>query len=148
MLRPPWADPLTLADLLRVANSPGFDRWQEQVRRTGGCADPIHLPADRHPRPGTGQRPVLLRTEDEPGGRLRVACGNRRASRCPSCAWTYAGDTYHLIRAGLTGDARASPRRCATTPGSSPPSPPPRSARSTTGPAPAAAAAALKHPDG
>ncbi|MFE0129794.1 replication initiator, partial [Streptomyces parvus] len=31
-------------------------------------------------------------------------CGNRRASRCPACAWTYAGDTYHLIRAGLTGD--------------------------------------------
>ncbi|GAQ69705.1 hypothetical protein T45_01436 [Streptomyces turgidiscabies] len=39
-----------------------------------------------------------------PGGRLWVACGNRRASRCPSCAWTYAGDTYHLIRAGITGD--------------------------------------------
>lgn len=35
---------------------------------------------------------------------LRVACGNRRASRCPACAWTYAGDTYHLIRAGITGD--------------------------------------------
>ncbi|MFB7757319.1 replication initiator protein RepSA, partial [Streptomyces sp. NPDC056121] len=43
-------------------------------------------------------------TEAEPGGRLRVACGNRRASRCPACAWTYAGDTYHLIRAGITGD--------------------------------------------
>ncbi|MGK9459845.1 replication initiator protein RepSA, partial [Streptomyces sp. G6] len=40
------------------------------------------------------------------GGRLRLACGNRRASRCPSCAWTYAGDTYHLIRAGLAGDDR------------------------------------------
>ncbi|GGS97289.1 replication initiation protein [Streptomyces toxytricini] len=45
-------------------------------------------------------------TADEPGGRLRIACGNRRASRCPSCAWTYAGDTYHLIRAGLAGDDR------------------------------------------
>ncbi|MFD1313963.1 replication initiator protein RepSA, partial [Streptomyces kaempferi] len=30
----------------------------------------------------------------------------RRASRCPSCAFTYAGDTYHLIRAGLAGDDR------------------------------------------
>jgi hypothetical protein len=36
-------DPVTLADLLRVASAPGFDRWQEQVRRTGGCSDPIHL---------------------------------------------------------------------------------------------------------
>ena len=36
-------DPVTMADMLRVANSPGFDRWQEQVRRTGGCSNPIHL---------------------------------------------------------------------------------------------------------
>jgi hypothetical protein len=36
-------DPVTLADLLRVAGDPGFDRWREQVRRTGGCSDPIHL---------------------------------------------------------------------------------------------------------
>ena len=36
-------DPLTLADLLRAANTPGFHRWQEQVRRTGGCSDPVQL---------------------------------------------------------------------------------------------------------
>ncbi|WP_329128152.1 replication initiation protein [Streptomyces caniferus] len=98
-------DPTTLGDLLRVAGSPGFDRWQDQIRRTGGCADPIHLTGttktlDR----ATGTVLHSYSTDAEPGGRLRVACGNRRASRCPSCAWTYAGDTYHLIRAGLTGD--------------------------------------------
>jgi hypothetical protein len=98
-------DPLTLADLLRVANSPRFDRWQEQIKRTGGCANPIHLVGQtvtRHAK--TGDVLYSYSTEGEPGGRLRVACGNRRASRCPSCAWTYAGDTYHLIRAGITGD--------------------------------------------
>ncbi|MGW3622742.1 replication initiator protein RepSA [Streptomyces sp. NPDC000880] len=100
-------DPLTLADLLRVASTPGFDRWQEQIRRTGGCSDPIHLQGwtitkDRQ----TAETLYAYSTESEPGGRLRVACGNRRASRCPSCAWTYAGDTYHLIRAGITGDER------------------------------------------
>ena len=100
-------DALTVADLLRVANTPGFERWQEQVRRTGGCTHPIHLQGwtqvkDR----ATGQTLYAYSTEAEPGGRLRVACGNRRASRCPSCAWTYAGDTYHLIRAGLVGDDR------------------------------------------
>jgi hypothetical protein len=100
-------DPITLADLLRVANSPGFERWQEQVRRTGGCTNPIHLQGwtitkDR----ATGQTLYSYSTESEPGGRLRVACGNRRASRCPSCAWMYAGDTFHLIRAGITGDTR------------------------------------------
>ncbi|MFJ8992990.1 replication initiator protein RepSA [Streptomyces sp. NPDC102279] len=98
-------DPLTLADLLRVANSPGFDRWQDQVRRTGGCSDPIHLVGQTVTRDrASGDVLYSYSTGDEPGGRLRVACGNRRASRCPSCAWTYAGDTYHLIRAGITGD--------------------------------------------
>ncbi|WP_346185841.1 replication initiator protein RepSA [Streptomyces osmaniensis] len=100
-------DPLTLADLLRVANAPGFDRWQDQVRRTGGCAHPIRLQGQTVTRDAkTGDVLYSYSTEHEPGGMLRVACGNRRASRCPSCAWTYAGDVYHLIRAGITGDSR------------------------------------------
>ncbi|MEU6174575.1 replication initiator protein RepSA [Streptantibioticus parmotrematis] len=105
-------DPTTLGDLLRVAGAPGFDRWQEQIRRTGGCADPVHLTGyTKTLDPATGTLLHTYSTEDEPGGRLRVACGNRRASRCPACAWTYAGDTFHLIRAGLTGDpAKGTPR--------------------------------------
>ncbi|MGW1022849.1 replication initiator protein RepSA [Streptomyces sp. NPDC002577] len=98
-------DPTTLGDLLRVAGSPGFDRWQDQIRRTGGCANPIHLTGWTLTKDKvTGQTLHHYSTEQEPGGRLRVACGNRRASRCPACAWTYAGDTYRLIRAGLAGD--------------------------------------------
>ncbi|WP_381796257.1 replication initiator protein RepSA [Streptomyces niveus] len=98
-------DPATLADLLRVAGAPGFDRWQEQIRRTGGCSDPIRLTgATKTIDRTTGTLLHHYTTDGEPGGTLRLACGNRRASRCPSCAWTYAGDTYHLIRAGLTGD--------------------------------------------
>ncbi|MFC9912061.1 replication initiator protein RepSA [Streptomyces sp. NPDC127197] len=100
-------DPLTLADLLRVASSPGFDRWQEQIKRTGGCSNPIRLRGQTLTRDAkTGDVLYSYSTEHEPGGMLRVACGNRRASRCPSCAWTYAGDVYHLIRAGITGDPR------------------------------------------
>ncbi|MBL3665598.1 replication initiation protein [Streptomyces sp. M2CJ-2] len=100
-------DPLTLADLLRVANTPGFDRWREQIRRTGGCSNPIHLQGSTVTRDAkSGDVLYAYSTEQEPDGRLRVACGNRRASRCPACAWTYAGDTYHLIRAGITGDER------------------------------------------
>lgn len=98
-------DPVTLADALRVAGLPGFDRWQDQIKRTGGCADPIHLTGwTLHKDKTTGETLHHYSTEQEPGGRLRVACGNRRASRCPACAWTYAGDTYHLMRAGLAGD--------------------------------------------
>ncbi|KAB1986139.1 replication initiator protein RepSA [Streptomyces triticiradicis] len=98
-------DPATLTDVLRVAGSADFDRWQEQIRRTGGCSDPIRLSgATKTIDPTTKTVLHAYTTEHEPGGMLRIACGNRRASRCPACAWTYAGDTYHLIRAGLTGD--------------------------------------------
>ncbi|MFE9553671.1 replication initiator protein RepSA [Streptomyces sp. NPDC006703] len=98
-------DPATLADVLRVAGAPGFDRLQDQIRRTGGCSDPIHLRGATVTRDrATGQALFSYSTDTEPGGKLRIACGNRRASRCPACAWTYAGDTYHLIRAGLVGD--------------------------------------------
>ncbi|MBI0300696.1 replication initiation protein [Streptomyces sp. PRKS01-29] len=100
-------DPTTLGDLLRVASAPDYIRWEDQIRRTGGCADPIHLRGwVIHKDKTTGAPLHHYSTESEPGGRLRVACGNRRASRCPACAWTYAGDTYHLIRAGLAGDDR------------------------------------------
>ncbi|MDN3297501.1 replication initiator protein RepSA [Streptomyces ficellus] len=97
-------DPATLSDLLRVAGSPGFDRLTEQIRRTGGCAAPIRLSGGtKLLDPATKTVLHAYTTGNEPGGVLRVACGNRRASRCPACAWTYAGDTYHLIRAGLIG---------------------------------------------
>ncbi|MFJ3137797.1 replication initiator protein RepSA [Streptomyces sp. NPDC086843] len=100
-------DPTTLGDLLRVASAVDYHRWEEQIRRTGGCADPIHLTGWTLTKDKTtGATLHHYSTENEPGGCLRVACGNRRASRCPSCAWTYAGDTYHLIRAGLVGDDR------------------------------------------
>ncbi|MFJ8566491.1 replication initiator protein RepSA [Streptomyces sp. NPDC093514] len=105
-------DPATLSDLLRVAGAPGFDRLHEQIRRTGGCAAPVRLSGGtKLLDPATRTVIHAYTTDTEPGGVLRVACGNRRASRCPACAWTYAGDTYHLIRAGLVGDpAKGTPQ--------------------------------------
>ncbi|WP_217622965.1 replication initiator protein RepSA [Streptomyces lunaelactis] len=98
-------DPTTLGDLLRVASAPDFDRWQDQIKRTGGCAQPIHLTGWSLTRDKvSGQILHTYSTQDEPGGRLRIACGNRRASRCQPCAYLYAGDAYRLVRAGLAGD--------------------------------------------
>ncbi|MBO4255765.1 replication initiator protein RepSA [Streptomyces griseorubiginosus] len=98
-------DAATLTDVLRVANRADFDRWQEQIKRTGGCSDPIRLMGGTKTIDPTTKTVLhAYSTDTEPGGMLRIACGNRRASRCPACAWTYAGDTYHLIRAGLVGD--------------------------------------------
>ncbi|WUL92369.1 replication initiation protein [Streptomyces caniferus] len=100
-------DPITLGDLLRVASAPDYDRWADQIHRTGGCSNPIQLTGWTLTKDRTsGETLHHYSTASEPGGRLRLACGNRRASRCPACAWTYAGDTYHLIRAGLAGDDR------------------------------------------
>ncbi|KJY15985.1 replication initiation protein, partial [Streptomyces sp. NRRL S-104] len=100
-------DPGLLGDMLRVAGAPGYARWEDQIRRTGGCSDPIHITGWSVAKDkASGEVLHRYSTEDEPGARLRIACGNRRASRCPACAWIYSGDTYHLIRAGLAGDDR------------------------------------------
>jgi hypothetical protein len=93
-----------IADLIAVAGQPGYWRWMQMVRSTGGCADPIHLIGESSLIDQTsGEILGSYRTADEPNRRLLVACRNRRASRCPSCAETYRADTYHLIRAGLAG---------------------------------------------
>nr|WP_322112185.1 replication initiator [Streptomyces liliiviolaceus] len=42
-------------------------------------------------------------TRDEPGERLSVRCRNRRATVCAPCSRLHAGDTFHLVRAGLVG---------------------------------------------
>lgn len=92
-------------DLARLSARGDLPQLIHQLRRTGGCTHPIHLTGSRTLlHAPTGQVLHRYDTTTEPGGRLRVACGNRRASRCPSCARTYAADTFHLIRAGLVGD--------------------------------------------
>ncbi|MEU8321189.1 replication initiator [Nonomuraea sp. NPDC048881] len=85
-------------------NHPDYDRWASQIKRTGGCRQPIHLRGKvDHYDPATGQLLHRYTTRTEPDGILRVPCKTRRASRCPACAETYRADTYHLIRAGLVG---------------------------------------------
>jgi hypothetical protein len=92
-------------DLERLSARGDLPQLVHQLRRTSGCANPIHLQGFRTLlHTPTGQVLHRYDTTTEPGHRLRIACGNRRASRCPSCARTYAGDTFHLIRAGLVGD--------------------------------------------
>lgn len=87
------------ADLVAAAADPGFDEWRAMVRGTGGCAEPVHLLGESWTiHAGTGQ--LLARREP---GRLLVACGNRRRSRCPSCSETYRADTFQLVKAGLVG---------------------------------------------
>jgi hypothetical protein len=99
----PHLPPEIQAAVQRAA-MPDFPRWQEMVRATGGCAQPIRLRGERLTVDAeTGELIESYRTDDEPTGYLLTACGNRRASRCPACAEVYRDDTYHLIISGLSG---------------------------------------------
>jgi hypothetical protein len=83
---------------------PGYDRWAEQVAATGYCAHPIRLAGrvDQLDR-ATQQRRTVYATDREPDATLLKACGNRRASVCPSCSATYQADSFQLLAAGLRG---------------------------------------------
>lgn len=90
--------------LARAADPHGYERWHEQARSTGFCSQPVRLRgASTTVDTRTGQVLVDYRTAAEPDGTLLVACRNRRATRCPSCADTYRQDSFHLIAAGLRG---------------------------------------------
>ncbi|MEV5530837.1 replication initiator [Streptomyces prunicolor] len=91
-------------DALRLAQDPQFPRWLEQITATGGCAHPVHLSGSTTTLDGTtGEILHHYDTRTEPGERLSVRCRNRRATVCPACSRLHAGDTYHLVRAGLLG---------------------------------------------
>ncbi|MEU7435104.1 replication initiator [Streptomyces sioyaensis] len=91
-------------DLIRLVQDPRFSRWLEQVTATGGCAHPVHLTGSTTTRNGgTGEILHHYDTAEEPAERLLIRCRNRRATVCAPCSRLHAGDTFHLVRAGLTG---------------------------------------------
>ncbi|MCT9929572.1 replication initiation protein [Planotetraspora sp. A-T 1434] len=116
--------PAPLAELVGpvirdLARRSGKDltRWLDQVARLGGCAEPIRLTGETHTvDAASGEVLATYSTRNEPHGHLLVRCGNRRASRCPSCAETYRKDTFHLIRAGLLGGDKGVPETVRTHP--------------------------------
>jgi hypothetical protein len=68
---------------------PGYDRWAEQVAATGYCAHSIRLRGRvEHADRATGEVRTIYDTDREPDNTLLKACGNRRASVCPSCSVT------------------------------------------------------------
>ncbi|MFI6023898.1 replication initiator [Streptomyces sp. NPDC051287] len=96
--------PETDRDAIRLAQDPHFSRWLEQITATGGCSNPVHLSGSTTTLDGTtGEILRHYDTRTEPGERLLVRCRNRRATVCPACSRLHAGDTYHLVRAGLLG---------------------------------------------
>ncbi|MFK0152508.1 replication initiator [Streptomyces sp. NPDC090493] len=96
--------PETDRDAIRLAQDPQFPRWLQQITATGGCSHPVHLSGSTTTLDGTtGEILHHYDTRTEPGERLLVRCRNRRATICPACSRLHAGDTFHLVRAGLLG---------------------------------------------
>ena len=83
---------------------PGYDRWAEQVAATGYCTHPVRLRGRvDHADCESGEVRTVYSTDREPDATLLKACGNRRASVCPSCSATYQADSFQLLAAGLRG---------------------------------------------
>lgn len=95
--------PKDVSALIDRAGEPGFEAWRRQIIRLGGCANPIHLVGTAMVVDSSTGEALLSYGSDVYGGRLLTACGNRRATVCPTCARIYQADTYQLIRAGLVG---------------------------------------------
>ncbi|MGW3892133.1 replication initiator [Micromonospora chokoriensis] len=92
------------AQALHRAATPEFSGWLEHTAPAGGCARPIRLTGTIATVGRTTGRIIgQLRTDELPDQALYKACGNRRESQCPDCAWVYAGDAYQVVRCGLTG---------------------------------------------
>ncbi|HQU00624.1 MAG TPA: replication initiation protein, partial [Acidimicrobiales bacterium] len=85
----------------RTRTTATLERFNEQGERCGWCAHPIRLIGSvTSVDSATGEVVRTYSTNDESDGLLLKACGTRRATRCPSCAATYASDARMLVRSG------------------------------------------------
>ncbi|MEU5525399.1 replication initiator [Micromonospora chersina] len=86
------------------ATRPDYFGWLEHVRAAAGCTRPIRLAGQLLTVDASTGRVLDQRhTDGMPDAAIYTACGNRRATVCPSCAQTYQRDAFQLLRAGLVG---------------------------------------------
>ncbi|MEU0156948.1 replication initiator, partial [Micromonospora fulviviridis] len=86
------------------ATRPDYFGWLEHVRAAAGCTRPIRLAGQLLTVDASTGRVLEQRhTDAMPDAAIYTACGNRRATVCPSCAQTYQRDAFQLLRAGLVG---------------------------------------------
>jgi len=88
----------------RTRDAATLERFTAQGEGCGWCSHPIRLVGSQATvERDTGEIVRAYSTASEPDGVLLKACGTRRATRCPSCAATYAADARMLVRSGLSG---------------------------------------------
>ena len=98
-------------DRLRRLTGADYAAWRRQVARVGACSNPVRIRGGAHAVDlATGVVLGSFTSADQPDGTVLLPCGDRRASVCPSCAATYARDTWFLVAAGLRGGELATER--------------------------------------
>jgi hypothetical protein len=86
------------------ATGPDYFGWLDHIRAAAGCTRPIRLAGQLLTvEPATGRLLDARHTDAMPDAAIYKACGNRRATVCPTCATVYQRDAYQLLRAGLVG---------------------------------------------
>ena len=92
------------AILARAASPGGFEAFRRQVQAAGNCAHPVRLRGRSETvDASTGEITTAFDSETLPDGVVLKACGNRRATRCLTCADAYRQDARQLVAAGLQG---------------------------------------------
>lgn len=107
---------VSAADLATFSSYRDLPGLVRQLSSLGGCTQPIRLEGHRTEiNASTGEILRELKSANLPAGHLLVRCGNRRTTRCPSCAELYRQDTFQLMAAGLRGGKNI-PEQVATRP--------------------------------
>lgn len=87
-----------------LLSRPDYPAIEQQIRDVGACENPVWLTGRTLlVAIATGEVVASWSSEGTPFGAVPVRCMNRRATRCASCSRLYAGDAFHLVRAGLSG---------------------------------------------
>ncbi len=102
---PPEVEAGMLAQVLvRAADPAGYEAWEARARAAGWCRHPVRLVGStRRYTSSDGELAGSFGSDQLPDRVLLKACGQRRATRCPTCSAVYRSDAYQLVAAGLRG---------------------------------------------
>jgi hypothetical protein len=100
----PKLSPYAIDTAIQRVRSGDYFAWLDHVWPAAGCRRPVRLRGRfDEVHQASGEVLATAWTSDMPDGVIYKACGNRRHEVCPWCAWTYQGDAYQIIKAGLVG---------------------------------------------
>jgi len=101
--------PLQMAALAARLRAGEFEAFMRQGEQCAWCRRPIRLRGRQVALDGNGRRQTVFSSAFQPDGVVLKGCGNRRETRCPSCARLYRSDARHLVKAGLEGGKGVDP---------------------------------------